>query len=45
MCTLGNPATQTLFETKRDANLAFYEVKKYYWQLEVAKGNCCAENV
>jgi outer membrane protein TolC len=35
-------AMQSLFETKRDANEAFYTMKKRYWQLEVAKGNCCS---
>lgn len=34
-------AMQTLFETKRDSNQAFYDMKKSYWQLEIAKGNCC----
>lgn len=32
---------QSLFQTKRDANLAFYEMKKSFWALEVAKGHCC----
>ncbi len=36
-------ALQSLFQTKRDANTAFYDMKKSYWQLEVAKGNCCGE--
>ncbi|MBI3307100.1 MAG: TolC family protein, partial [Candidatus Omnitrophica bacterium] len=36
-------AMQVLFETRRDANEAFYDMKKNYWQLEVAKGRCCAE--
>ena len=35
-------ALQSLFETKRDANEAFYDMKKNYWRLEVAKGNCCS---
>lgn len=34
-------ALQSLFQTKRDANLAFYDMKKSYWALEVAKGHCC----
>lgn len=34
-------ALQSLFQAKRDANSAFYDMKKSYWQLEVAKGNCC----
>ena len=36
-------ALQILFETRRDANEALYDMKKSYWQLEVAKGNCCRE--
>ncbi|HTL47804.1 MAG TPA: TolC family protein [Verrucomicrobiae bacterium] len=31
-------ALQTLFETQRDANEAYYDAKKNYWKLEVAKG-------
>ena len=34
-------ALQSLFETKRDANSAFYDMKKSYWELETAKGHCC----
>jgi len=34
---------QTLFQTKRDANEAFYDVKKNYWRLEIAKGECCGD--
>lgn len=36
-------ALQVLFETKRDANVAFYNAKKDYWKLEVAQGRCCEE--
>ena len=36
-------ALQSLFETKRDANQAFYDAKKDYWKLEVAQGHCCSE--
>ena len=34
---------QSLFQAKRDGNQAFYDVRAAYWQLEVAKGNCCKE--
>ncbi len=34
-------ALQSLFQAKRDANTAFYDMKKSFWQLETAKGNCC----
>ncbi len=36
-------AMQALFETKRDMNQAFYVMTKSYWQLEVARGNCCKD--
>ena len=36
-------ALQSLFQAKLDANSAFYDMKESYWQLEVAKGNCCSE--
>ncbi|OGW72389.1 MAG: hypothetical protein A2Y02_01015 [Omnitrophica bacterium GWA2_52_12] len=36
-------AMQALFETKRNLNLVFYMMTKSYWQLEVARGNCCKE--
>ena len=34
---------RSLFDARRDANQAFYEAKKNYWSLEVAKGHCCGE--
>ncbi len=34
---------RSLFLTRQDENLAFYEAKISYWNLEVAKGNCCGE--
>jgi len=36
-------ALQSLFQTKRDANEAFYDMKKAYWQLDLAKGHCCED--
>ncbi len=38
-------ALELLFETKRDANAAYFDMKKNYWRLEVAKGNCCEKEV
>lgn len=36
-------ALQNLYQARRDENEAFYNVKKYYWQLQIAAGRCCDE--
>lgn len=38
-------ALRNLFESKRDANEAYFDTKKSYWQLQVAEGKCCEEPV
>lgn len=34
-------ALQSLFETRRNANQAFYQMKQNFWQLRIAMGECC----
>lgn len=36
-------ALQNFLQARLDANEAYYDVKKNYWALEVAKGECCME--
>lgn len=37
-------ALQSLFDTRRDANEAFYLMKQSYWDFQIAKGECCRED-
>lgn len=36
-------ALEELFNTSRDANETHYEMKRNYWKLQTAAGNCCPD--
>lgn len=36
-------ALEELFNTSRDANITFYQMKENYWRLQTAVGNCCPD--